>query len=272
MAQQIRPVAMDFTIITPSLNHGRFLGECLTSVASQQGVKLEHLVMDGGSTDGSAEVAAGYPEVLWDSEKDSGMSAAINKGFDRARGDWVMWLNADDRLKPGALADAIHHLRGSHADVVYGHYDFIDEGGCHLRRLRVPRWSKFVHIHHQCLIGSTAAFYRKSSVIDRGHRLREDFRYVMDGEFYARLDAAQLSYARMDEIIADFRLHEGNASMRHLGKDRDMERILAAERQHVESRAIRRAYGITLFGDPYLNGLADGMLWLAARAWKQVLK
>jgi hypothetical protein len=51
-----------------------------------------------------------------------------------------------------------------------------------------------------------------------------------------------------------------------------MERILAAERQHVESRAIRRAYGITLFADPYLNGLADGILWIAARVWKQVMK
>ena len=60
--------------------------------------------------------------------------------------------------------------------------------------------------------------------------------------------------------------------MIHLGKTRDMERILAAERQHVESRSIRRAYGFTLFADPYLNGLVDGILWIAARLWKQVLK
>ena len=56
------------------------------------------------------------------------------------------------------------------------------------------------------------------------------------------------------------------------GKDREMERILAAERQSIESRAIRRVYGITLFEDPYLNGLVDGMLWIVAKGWKAVKK
>jgi hypothetical protein len=72
--------------------------------------------------------------------------------------------------------------------------------------------------------------------------------------------------------IADFRLHSSNASQRHLGITSDMDTILAAERQHVESRAIRRAYGITLFNDPYLNGLIDGILWIVARGWKFVMK
>ena len=76
----------------------------------------------------------------------------------------------------------------------------------------------------------------------------------------------------MPVTVADFRLHGANASQRHLGKTRDLATILAAERQHVESRAIRRAYGITLFEDPYLNGLADGVLWIAARFWKVVKK
>jgi hypothetical protein len=72
--------------------------------------------------------------------------------------------------------------------------------------------------------------------------------------------------------VAEFRLHGSNASQRHLGKTRDMDTILAAEKQHVESRAIRRAYGVTLFDDPYLNGLIDGVLWIIAKVWKLVLK
>ena len=60
--------------------------------------------------------------------------------------------------------------------------------------------------------------------------------------------------------------------MRHLGRARDMDAALKAERQHVESRAIRRVHGVTLFEDPYLNGLVDGVLWIAAKGWKQVLK
>jgi len=263
---------MDFTIITPSLNYGRFLGECLQSVAFQQGVLLEHLVIDGGSADGSAEVAAGFPHMIWTREPDGGMSDAINKGFGRARGDWVMWLNADDRLKPGVLAALLPLLDKSRADVVYGDWDFVNEAGELLRTVRVPGWSAFVHVHHHCYVGSTAAFYRRSSVIAEGYRLREDFRYVMDGEFYARLAAAGKRFGHVAVNVADFRLHGGNASQRHLGKTRDMEIILAAERQHVESRAIRRAYGITWFGDPYLNGLIDGVLWLAAKGWKTVLR
>lgn len=263
---------MRLTIITPSLNYGRFLGDCLDSVAGQDGFAIEHLIFDAGSTDESAEVAARYPHVRWVAEPDRGMSHAINKGFDRATGDWVMWLNADDRLKPGALAEIAPTLRDTNADVVYGGWDFIDEDGRFIRRIRVPKWSRFVHIHHHCLIGSTAAFYRKSTVIDTGHRLREDFQYVMDGEYYARLDAAGLKFEKIDASLADFRLHDANASQRHLGKSREMGAILAAERQHVESRAVRRAYGITLFDDPYLNGLLDGILWLAAKAWKLWLK
>jgi len=270
--QSSRPAKMNLTIITPNLNHGHFLGECLESVACQKGVDLEHLVIDGGSSDNSKTVAAGFPGVLWISERDSGMSAAINKGFDRAQGDWVMWLNSDDRLKPGALAQVLPKLLGSNADLVYGGYAFANKSGDFLRQPRLPRWSPFVHVHHHCYIASTATFFRRQTVLDAGYRLREDFRYVMDGEFYARLHSAGMSFERIPELVADFRLHDRNASMIHLGTNRDMDRIVAAEKQHVESRAIRRAYGITLFADPYLNGLVDGLLWIAAKFWKQILK
>ena len=277
---------MNFTIITPSLNYGRVLEDCLKSVASQMDpssahgpggsetappcVTLEHLVIDGGSTDNSAEIAARFPHVTWIQEPDEGMSDAINKGFDRAKGDWVMWLNADDRLKPGALARMMEFLKKSQADVVYGDWDFVDESGAFLRHVRAPRWSMFVHVHHHCYVGSTAAFYRRQSVVDQGQRLRTDFRYVMDGEFYARLHARGKQFEHVPVNVADFRLHGGNASQRHLGKTREMETILVAERQHVESRAIRRMYGLTLFEDPYLNGLVDGVLWIVARVWKAV--
>lgn len=282
---------MLITIITPNLNYGRFLGDCLQSVACQIpdhssaaadkkkmragrpcSLAIEHLILDGGSTDESAAVAARFPHATWIQEPDEGMSDAINKGFDLAKGDWVIWLNADDRLKPDALARVSSFLESTDADVIYGDWDFIDANGGFLRHVKAPRWSMFVHVHHHCYVGSTAAFYRNSTVIGHGHRLRKDFRYVMDGEFYARLHAAGKRFRHVALPLADFRLHGSNASQRHLGKSRDMDAILAAERQHVESRAIRRAYGITLFEDPYLNGLLDGLLWIVAKAWKGWLR
>jgi hypothetical protein len=105
-----------------------------------------------------------------------------------------------------------------------------------------------------------------------GYRLHEEFRYVMDGELFARLHVAGKKLKHMPITVADFRIHSSNASMLHLGKTRHMQKIFAAERQHMESRAIRRAYGVTLFNDPYLNGLVDGVLWILARVWKQVRK
>jgi glycosyltransferase involved in cell wall biosynthesis len=263
---------MNFTIITPSLDYGRFLGECLESVAAQKGVELEHLIFDAGSEDDSREVAAKFPHVTWIQEPDRGMSDAINKGFDRAKGEWVMWLNADDRLKDGALSAILSILRKSNADVVYGNWNFIDESGRFLRHVQTTRWSRFVHIHHHCLIGSTSAFYRREKVLKAGHRLRNDFHYVMDGEFYARLDRAGMSFEHVPLYLADFRLHGQNASQRLLSKTKVMDQILAAETQHVESRAIRRAYGVTLFDDPYLNGLIDGLLWIFAKGLKAVKK
>lgn len=263
---------MDFTIITPSLNYGRFLGDCLASVAGQTGVSWEHLVFDAGSTDDSAEVAARFPKAQWISEPDEGMSDAINKGFERAKGDWVMWLNADDVLKPGSLSEMLAKLQKTTADVVYGDYNFIDADGRFVRTMKVPQWSAFVNIYHHCYVPSTAAFYRRSTVLAPGHRLRTDFHYVMDGEFYVRLDSLGMKFHHVPVNVADFRLHGENASMRHLARTRDLDEILKSERQHIESRAIRRAYGITLFRDPYHVGLVDGVLSVVARAWKGILK
>lgn len=261
---------MDFTIITPSLNYGRFLGNCLESVASQGGVTLEHLVMDGGSTDDSARIATRFPSVNFRQEPDDGMSHAINKGFAAARGDWVMWLNADDRLKPGALAEVLRHLRGTDVDIAYADWNLISENGDYIRHIRSVKWSRFVNVHHHCFVASTAAWYRRETVIEEGHRLREDFHYVMDGEFYARMDSIGKRFLHMPVDAADFRLHGSNASLRHSGITREMDTIFAAELQHAESRAIRRAYGFTWTHNPYMNGITDGLLWLAAKAWKGV--
>lgn len=260
---------MDFTIITPSLNYGRFLGECLESVASQEGVTFEHLVMDGGSTDNSEQVASGFPGVIWVSEKDGGMAEAINKGFERAKGEWVMWLNADDRLKPGALAEALAFgQQHPEADVIYGAFDFVSETGIFARRMRLFGWSPFVNIHHCCYVPSTACFLRRATTLAEGVRLHREFRYLMDGELYARLDASGKTFRYLPVSLADFRIHGSNLSFSTDSTSRAMDQVLKAERHHVESRAIRRVYGITWFSDPYLNGLIDGILYLVARAWK----
>jgi glycosyltransferase involved in cell wall biosynthesis len=263
---------MDFTIVTASYNYGHYIRECLESVASQEGVTFEHLVMDAVSKDDTAEVVARFPHAQFFQEPDRGMSDGINKGFRRAQGKWVMWLNADDRLKPGALKSLKDFAENNpRADVIYANWDFIDGDGLFLRRMTLLPFDRRILVQQGCYIGSTACFYRRETTIAEGHLLDIDFGYCMDGEYYARLTHLGKKFAYFPRVLADFRLHDESISQRSLGQ-KDMKNILRMQRQAAEPRAIRRIYGIKLFTDESLNGVVDGILYHVFRFKKGILK
>ena len=263
---------MDFTIVTPSYNYAHYIGECLESVASQEGVTFQHLVMDAGSKDDTAEVVGLYTHAQFFQKPDKGMSDGINKGFLKAKGEWVMWLNADDRLKPGALAAAKEFIASqSKVDLVYGAWDFIDKSGDYMRTMSLFPFNRRLLIYLGCYIGSTATFIRRSTVIDQGHLLNIKFRYVMDGEYYARLAANGKQFVYFPKIIADFRIHGENLSFKNHGA-RDADQCLTLQYQYSEARAIRRAYGATWFRDENWNSVIDTLLQTFYRAIKPLLK
>ncbi len=263
---------MDFSIITPSYNYGHYIGECLQSVAEQQGVTFEHLVMDAGSRDDTAEVVARFPHASFFQEPDKGMSDGINKGFRRAKGKWVMWLNADDRLKPGAL-QAVKEFADTHpeADVIYGCWNFMNAEGDFIRRMTLFPFDRRILIQYGCYIGSTACFYHWETTIGQGHLLDTDFGFCMDGEYYARLASLGKRFTYCPQVMADFRLHGESISQQGLGKD-DMKNVLRTQRLAAEPRAIRRIYGIKLFKDEHLNNIVDALLFHAFRLKKGMLK
>jgi glycosyltransferase involved in cell wall biosynthesis len=196
------------SIITPSYNQARFLETTIQSVLSQQGVELEYIIVDGGSSDGSQEIIQRYADRLawWVSEPDKGQTDAINKGFSRARGEILAWLNSDDTFEPGAAAEAAAYLQ-NHPDagMVYGDANFIDENGkvigmfparqTDYRRLK----QGYVHIPQQ------ASFFRASLWQIVGP-LDPSFYFAMDYDLWVRLARlAPLVYT--PRLWASFRLH-----------------------------------------------------------------
>lgn len=263
---------MRFSIITTCRNAAEFLPDCLASVAGQTEVEVEHIVTDAASTDGTVQLLSQHPNVHWTSEPDTGISNGINKGFRKATGDWVMWLNADDYLLPGALQKVSGFAADKpDADVIYGGWQFVNAQKRHLKTVTLFPIDRRMLTYLGCYIGSTACLFRRSNVIDQGFLLNEDFHQVMDGEFYLRLLSNGKRFRYLPEILAAFRLHDRNSSQRSLA-DRSLNGLLRQHRLWAESAALRRYYGVTPFKNPMLNGVFDCVAWFYFRAKKAVMK
>jgi len=263
---------LDITIVTASYNYSQYIREMLESVKEQEGVSFEHLIFDAGSTDGTLGIIREYEHVDLVVEKDNGMSDAINKGFKKAKGKWVMWLNTDDRLKPGALRAFLDFAeKHSDADVIYGAWDFIDGDGHFQRTMGLFPFKKLMLAQYGCYIGSTATFFRRETIMDEGLWLNERFKCVMDGEYYNRLASLGKTFVYFPKVLADFRMHGENISQKHLGKD-GIDSLLDLQLQYAESTAIRRMYGVKLFHCEHLNRIVDSLLYYWFRLIKWPLK
>ncbi len=197
------------TVVTPSFNHARFIEATIRSVLEQDYPAIEYIIVDGGSTDGTREVIERYAPRLawWVSEPDRGQTDAINKGFARARGDVLAWLNSDDIFYPGAVSAAVAALNAHpEAAMVYGDADYINEAGRVIGRFPAAQTDYarlrrgYVHIPQQ------AAFWRASLWRQVGP-LDPSFYFAMDYDLWVRLAAlAPLIYVP-GRPWAGFRLH-----------------------------------------------------------------
>ncbi len=196
------------SIVTPSYNQGRFLEAAILSVLQQDYENIEYIIVDGGSTDGSREIIQRYADRLawWISQPDQGQTEAINKGFARASGDILAWLNSDDAYQPGAVSEAVAYLK-DHPKVglVYGDANFIDEHGNVIGRFpsRQTDYKKlrrgYVHICQQ------ASFFR-SELWRKVGPLDASFYFAMDYDLWVRL-ARLAPLAYHPRLWANFRLH-----------------------------------------------------------------
>ncbi|ABF39895.1 glycosyl transferase, family 2 [Candidatus Koribacter versatilis Ellin345] len=209
------------SIVTPSLNQGPFLRECLKSVAKQGISVIEHIVMDGDSTDDSMETLKAfeaecrYP-LRWQSKRDRGQSDAINKGFKEAKGEIIGWLNADDRYRPGAFSAVLDAFRKHpETDVLYGDYTWIDADGETVQQRREIGFSPFVLLYHRVLYIQTTAMFFHRRVLDAGYCLDESLHYAMDFEFFVRLSASRHRFLHVPVFLGDFRFQPKSKTTLH---------------------------------------------------------
>jgi glycosyltransferase involved in cell wall biosynthesis len=174
------------SIITPSYNQAQFLSETIQSILDQKYPNLEYLVIDGGSTDGSVDIIRRYESSLsyWVSEPDRGQAHAINKGFEKATGDILMWLNSDDILFPGALALA-SEIFAAKPDLqwVVGNPVVIDTRSNiidHRVHWLKPTFTMLFFTFYT--LNQESVFFRKEALGTK--RLRSDLHYCFDYELW----------------------------------------------------------------------------------------
>ena len=218
---------VDITVLTPSRNYAVYIEDAILSVRSQQRVAVQHVVQDGGSTDGTPALLSRHAAyVEWASEPDEGQSDALNKALARAKGQWVGWLNADEFYLPDGLAKLVTVGERTAADVVYGDCVVVDEVGAVSRLLaHYPFSARVLRYYGPCL-SSCSAIFRRSA-------LEKDpwdvgIRRVMDWDLYLKLLAAGAVFRHVAYPIGAFRTHPNQVTAVPWQAWRDEDEAMAA--------------------------------------------
>jgi glycosyltransferase involved in cell wall biosynthesis len=206
---------MSFSIVTPSLNQGRWIAETLRSVReAAEGLEVEHWVMDGGSTDTTPDILAGQNFARWVSEKDDGQSDAINRGLQRCSGEILSYLCADDLLEPDALIRVAEAFKKHpDADVVYGDGYFLESDSGWKRRKNAGPYS-WERLRSGNFLLQPAVFWRRR-VYEQFGPFDVNLRYCMDHEYWLRI-GAETRWIYLAEPLATCRLHADAKTSRAL--------------------------------------------------------
>jgi glycosyltransferase involved in cell wall biosynthesis len=215
------------SIVTPSLNQARYLREAIESVRAQTYRPIEHIVVDGGSTDGGLEILAEYDDVRWVSEPDRGQSHALNKGFALAKGNVLGWLNADDSYEPTAVREAVAAL--GDAGLVYADVTRVDDDGVNPRRIRSrSEFDLWTELNLGCGIYSPAVFFTREALESTGG-IDETLHLTMDYDLWLRI-GKRFPARHVDAVWGVQRLHAEAKTLRHY--DDFWPERLAVSRRH----------------------------------------
>lgn len=236
----------EFSIITPSLNQGTFLPDCLASVraaAARAGVAVEHLIVDGGSSDGTLEILRAQDAARWTSGPDGGQTEAINRGLAESAGEIVSYLCADDVLEPSALVLVREALAAApEADVVYGDGYFLENGW--KRRKRAGGFS-VQRLRRGNFLLQPSVFLRRS-VWQKFGDFDPRLRFCMDHEYWLRI-CVDTRWVYVCEPLASCRLHAEAKTWSQLPQAWDEARRMQA-RYGIRWRPLRDALWMRALG------------------------
>lgn len=223
---------MKISVVTISFNQAEFLGEAIRSVKEQEGVEVEYIVVDPGSTDGSRDIIERNRDAIAVAvlDPDKGPADGLNKGFAAASGDIFGFINADDKLLPGALKKISDFFSDNpRIDVVCGNGWIIDGDGRPMRRIVPTRFSRRLFVYGAVTFFQQGMFFR-SAAFRKTDGFNLENRTCWDGELALDMAMKGCRFGRLFEDIAAFRIHDASISGSGRLSDayaRDLDRLFA---------------------------------------------
>jgi glycosyltransferase involved in cell wall biosynthesis len=220
---------LKLTIITPSYNQAPYIEQTIHSVLTQDYPCVEHIVIDGGSTDRTVDLLKKYPHLQWVSEKDRGQADALNKGLAKASGDIIGWINSDDYYEHKVFGSIVRCFEDPDVMWVIGYLTFLWDQTGELVAKKSPPISYDRLLNDPDIVRQPSTFFRKS-IIEQVGGWNPEFFMAMDFDLWVRL--AKISSPKMiDANLAYFRIHalQKTSHMNTLRQKRELLTILTRE-------------------------------------------
>lgn len=254
-----------FSIIVVSYNYGRFIESTILSILNQSLKDYELIIIDGGSQDETVNILEKYNNQInyWISEKDNGQSDAFNKGFRRANGKYLFWVNADDLL----LEDALFKLntfiiKKKYPDWIAGNTIYFSDDNTIVKCVNGPKWNDYLLDNAPIYVYGPTTIFKKDMLNEVGY-LDEKLFYMMDTDLWLRFKEKGYKFKRINEYLWGFRFHvESKTAHTFFGKAdlkiiKEREYMLAKNNFVYKSSKIRLQKIYKLLSGLYLKSWLD---------------